>query len=144
MAGESLIEKLEYNEAKEMINLPKVDENHRLLEETTRKINDSLLTLETPEIELSPIRTEIFFLKPEFFKSPKGPKEKFLKTNIELYIASFKKLCVELNNFISDISKGLNSLQKPSLELISEINKIKYQFENTIKNLDNIINIYHQ
>lgn len=135
MAGESLIEKLEYNEAKEMINLPKVDENHRLLEETTRKINDSLLTLETPEIELSPIRTEIFFLKPEFFKSPKGPKEKFLKTNIELYIASFKKLCVELNNFISDISKGLNSLQKPSLELISEINKIKYQFENTIKNL---------
>ena len=135
MAGESLIEKLEYNEAKEMINLPKIDENHRILEETTRKINDSLLTLETPEIELSPIRTEIFFLKPEFFKSPQGPKEKFLKTNIELYIASFKKLCVELNNFISDISKGLNSLQKPSLELISEINKIKYQFENTIKNL---------
>ena len=135
MAGESLIEKLEYNEAKQIIKIPKIDENHRILENTTKKINDSLLTLETPEIELSQIRTEIFFLKPDFFKSPKNQKEKFLKANIELYIASFKKLCTEYNNFISEISKGLISLKNPSLELISEINKILTQFENTIKSL---------
>lgn len=135
MAGESLIEKLEYNEAKQIIKIPKIDENHRILENTTKKISDSLLTLETPEIELSQIRTEIFFLKPDFFKSPKNQKEKFLKANIELYIASFKKLCIEYNNFISEISKGLISLKNPSLELISEINKILTQFENTIKSL---------
>ena len=135
MAGESLIEKLEYKEAKEIIKLPKIDENHRILENTTKKINDSLLTLETPEIELSQIRTEIFFLKPDFFKSPKNQKEKFLKANIELYIASFKKLCIEYNKFISQISKGLISLKNPSVELISEINKILTQFENTIKSL---------
>ena len=135
MAGESLIEKLEYNEAKQIIKIPKIDENHRILENTTKKISDSLLTLETPEIELSQIRTEIFFLKPDFFKSPKNQKEKFLKANIELYIASFKKLCTEYNNFISEISKGLISLKNPSLELISEINKILTQFENTIKSL---------
>ena len=135
MAGESLIEKLEYNEAKQIIKIPKIDENHRILENTTKKISDSLLTLETPEIELSQIRTEIFFLKPDFFKSPKNQKEKFLKANIELYIASFKKLCSEYNNFISEISKGLICLKNPSLELISEINKILTQFENTIKSL---------
>ena len=135
MAGESLIEKLEYNEAKQIIKIPKIDENHRILENTTKKISDSLLTLETPEIELSQIRTEIFFLKPDFFKSPKNQKEKFLKANIELYIASFKKLCNEYNNFISEISKGLICLKNPSLELISEINKILTQFENTIKSL---------
>ena len=135
MAGESLIEKLEYNEAKQIIKIPKIDENHRILENTTKKISDSLLTLETPEIELSQIRTEIFFLKPDFFKSPKNQKEKFLKANIELYIASFKKLCTEYNNFISEISKGLICLKNPSLELISEINKILTQFENTIKSL---------
>ena len=135
MAGESLIEKLEYNEAKQIIKIPKIDENHLILENTTKKISDSLLTLETPEIELSQIRTEIFFLKPDFFKSPKNQKEKFLKANIELYIASFKKLCTEYNNFISEISKGLICLKNPSLELISEINKILTQFENTIKSL---------
>ena len=135
MPGKSLLDQLAYNEAKKIIKLAIVDANHKILEDTTKKITDSRITLETPEIDLNQMRTEIFFIKPDFFDSPNGEKQNFLKKSIELYISSFENLCINLNKFIIEISKGLNNLNKPSLELQSEINNILVKFEDTIKNL---------
>ena len=135
MPGKSLLDQLAYDEAKEIIKLAIVDANHKILEDTTKKITDSRITLETPEIDLNQMRTEIFFIKPDFFDSPNGEKQNFLKKSIELYISSFENLCINLNKFIIEISKGLNNLNKPSLELQSEINNILVKFEDTIKNL---------
>ena len=62
MPGKSLLDQLAYNEAKKIIKLAIVDANHKILEDTTKKITDSRITLETPEIDLNQMRTEIFFI----------------------------------------------------------------------------------
>ena len=135
MAGDAFVKKLAYKQAKELIKLAIIDINHEVLENASRKVEDSTLICENPEIQLNQIRTEIFFLRPEFLVDPQEQKYKFLKKNIELYITGFENLCRELNEFIKNISKGLNNLNKPSLELKLEINKILSQFEDTTKRL---------
>ena len=76
MAGENLIDILEYNEAKRMIDLPIIDKNHRILEDATRRVDDSVLICENPEIQLNQIRTEVFFLMPDFLVNPEDKELK--------------------------------------------------------------------
>ena len=135
MAGESTIDDLEYTEAEEMIKSAIVKANHKVLEDAVQRVEDSTLICENPEIQLSPTRTEVFFLKPDFLDDPKDKNLKFLKKNIELNIANFEKLCKSLNQFVIQISKSLNNLIKPSFDLKKEINEIMLKFENTVKNL---------
>ena len=135
MAGDNLLENLEYNEAKQMINIEIVDENHRILENTTRIVEDSVLICENPEIQLNQMRTEVFFLKPDFFNNPTSKNQNFLKKNIELNIQGFEKLCKDLNKFIKEISLSLNNLNKPSQELKKEIEAVLKKFEDTIRGL---------
>ena len=135
MAGDNLLENLEYNEAKQMINIEIVDENHRILENTTRIVEDSVLICENPEIQLNQMRTEVFFLKPDFFNNPTSKNQNFLKKNIELNIQGFEKLCKDLNKFVKEISLSLNNLNKPSQELKKEIEAVLKKFEDTIRGL---------
>ena len=135
MAGDNLLENLEYNEAKQMINIEIVDENHRILENTTRIVEDSVLICENPEIQLNQMRTEVFFLKPDFFNNPTNKNQNFLKKNIELNIQGFEKLCKDLNKFVKEISLSLNNLNKPSQELKKEIEAVLKKFEDTIRGL---------
>ena len=121
MAGENLIDILEYNEAKRMIDLPIIDKNHRILEDATRRVDDSVLICENPEIQLNQIRTEVFFLMPDFLVNPEDKELKYLKKMIELNINNFEKLCKNLNDFVQKISGSLNNLNKPSLDLKKEI-----------------------
>ena len=66
MAGDNLIESLEYSDAKKMIQLPIIDENHKVLEDASRHMEDSVLICENPEIQLNQMRTEVFFF-PSWF-----------------------------------------------------------------------------
>ena len=79
MAGDSLIDNLEYKDAKKMIQLPIIDENHRVLENASRHMEDSALICENPEIQLNQMRTEVFFLIPDFLVEPEDKNLKFLK-----------------------------------------------------------------
>ena len=135
MAGENILDILGYQEAKRMIQLPIIDENHRILEDATRCVDDSVLICENPEIQLNEMRTEVFFLMPEFLEDPTDKDLKYLKKNIELSKSSFEDLCVSLNEFIKVISISLNSLNEPTLKLKKEINTILTKFEETIRGL---------
>ena len=135
MAGDSLIDNLEYKDAKKMIQLPIIDENHRVLENASRHMEDSALICENPEIQLNQMRTEVFFLIPDFLVEPEDKNLKFLKKNIELNKKNLEDLCVNFNNFIVQISKTLNCLYSPFQGLKREINNIIFKFEETIKGL---------
>ena len=104
MAGDNILEILEYKDAKNMIQLPIVDTNHKVLEEASRCVEDSVLLCENPEIQLSEMRTEVFFLMPDFLVDPTDKDLKFLKKNIELNKINFENLCVHLNEFVKLIS----------------------------------------
>ena len=135
MAGDSLIDNLEYKDAKKMIQLPIIDENHRVLENASRHMEDSALICENPEIQLNQMRTEVFFLIPDFLAEPEDKNLKFLTKNIELNKKNLEDLCVNFNNFIVQISKTLNCLYSPFQGLKREINNIIFKFEETIKGL---------
>ena len=135
MAGENILDILGYQEARRMMQMPIIDKNHRVLEDATRHVDDSVLICETPEIQLNEMRTEVFFLMPDFLEDPTDKDLKYLKKNIELSKLSFENLCVSLNDFVKKISLSLNKLNKPTLELKKEINAILTKFEETIRGL---------
>ena len=135
MAGDNLIESLEYSDAKKMIQLPIIDENHKVLEDASRHMEDSVLICENPEIQLNQMRTEVFFFLPDFLVEPKDKNLKFLKKCIELNKKNFEDLCINFNKSIVNISSKLNKLNMPFQGLKREINNVIIKFEETIKGL---------
>ena len=81
------------------------------------------------------MRTEIFYLIPDFLKNPNDPKLKDLKQDIELYKNLYENLAKKLNEFIDKASESLKNLLESSNKLEMEIMKIIAQFEETVKNL---------
>ena len=43
MAGENILDILGYQEARRMMQMPIIDKNHRVLEDATRHVDDSVL-----------------------------------------------------------------------------------------------------
>ena len=129
------IKNLDYNDAAKLISSSIINQNHDLLDKTINNIEDSILICENPEIELIPIRNEIFYIRPEFLENPK--EEIFIRTKneIDLYIEDYKFICDQMNNLVDKTSESLRKIEKPVNELKIEIKKIKNQFEENIKNL---------
>ena len=135
MAGENDLENLQYEEAKNLIQIPIIDENHKVLEDAERFIQNSVLICEAPEIDLNPMRTEVFLIMPEFLINPENDELKLLKKNIELTKLKLEELCKKTNKFSNQIKDTLKKLNDPSQKLKEEISEIMKKFENTIKGL---------
>ena len=129
------IENFEYNEAANLINLPIINNNHKLLDNTIYDIEDSILLCENPEIQLVPIRNNIFYIRPEFLENPTEAKFINIKNEIDAYINNYNTLCNQLNDFLNDISISLKKIEKPVNGLRIEVERIRNQFEYNIKNL---------
>ena len=134
MPGKNVSE-LKYQDALELMESKTIKDNHTLLDSTVESIEDSTLICENPEIELIPMRTEVFYLIPDFLVNPTDPKIIELKKDIYLYKGGYESLCKRLNDFIDKISKQLKSLLDPSNALKNKINQIIKQFEEIVKNL---------
>ena len=136
MPGFNAISKLKYDEAEAKIGSEIIQKNHKILNSAIENIEDSMLICEYPELEINPMRTQIFYLPPEFLEAPSDPKLLELNKNIELYISKYESLCQKLNDYIeNNIDKKLKSLYGPSFNMKKEIKDIIIHFEETIKNL---------
>ena len=134
MPGKNVSE-LKYKDALVLIESATINKNHSILDSTVENIEDSTLICENPEIELIPMRSEVFYLMPDFLVKPNDPKIIELKKDIFIYKGGYESLCKSLNDFIDKISKSLQNLLDPSNILKNEINLIIEQFEETVKNL---------
>ena len=135
MLGKSSISEIDYNQAVNLMNSTIIEKNHNILDLTVDDIEESALICEYPEIELNPMRSQIFYLMPEFLIDTNEEKLLKVKKEIEFYIKEYEKLCNKMNDFGDKTNKYLNDLLYPSDNLKKEIEKIIKQFEETIKNL---------
>ena len=129
------LSEMNYNDAENLMNSDIINKNHKLLNKTENRINDSVMICEEPQIDMSPMRTEIFFVPPEFIKSPKNETMKSLLIDINLYISKYKQLALNANELYEKGFKSLHNLYGPSNNIKTEVNKLKLQFEETVKNL---------
>ena len=136
MPGTNVISKLEYKEAESKIGSTIVKENHQILNSAIGNLQDSILICQYPELEINPMRTQIFFIPPEFLENPSDDKLKELNNQIDLYKNQYESLSKQLNDYIgSNAVNKLKSLYDPSYKMKMEINEIIKNFEETIKNL---------
>ena len=136
MPGTNVISNLEYKEAESKIGSSIIKENHDILNSAIGNLEDSILICEYPELEINQMRTQLFYIAPEFLENPSDDKSKELKKQIEIYKNEFEFLCIQLNDYILNKTvKKLKSLYEPSFKMKNEINEIMKNFEETIKNL---------
>ena len=136
MPGTNVISKLEYKEAESKIGSTIIKENHKILNSAVGNLEDSILICQYPELEINPMRTQVFYIPPEFLENPTDAKLKELKKNIDLYKDQYESLSKQLNDYIGNYAvKKLKSLKDPSIKMKIEINEIIKNFEETIKNL---------
>ena len=136
MPGTNVISKLEYKEAESRIGSNTVKKNHDILNSAVGNLEDSILISEYPDLEISPMRTKIFYVPPEFLDDPSDTKLKEFSILIDLYKNEYESLSEKLNDYIENkMAKKLKSLYDPSYKMKNEINEIIKNFEETIKNL---------
>lgn len=149
MPGKNEISDLHYNEAASLMDSEIIIKNHKILDSAVENIEDSVLICENPEIELNKMRSQVFYLIPEFLENlpnyekineivnidPKTKEKIQLKGEIEKYKKDYESLCSQINKFVDTTSESLKKLYKPSNEMKEEINIILKHFEETIKNL---------
>jgi len=129
------LSEMNYDEAENLMSSDIINKNHKLLNKTENRINDSVMICEEPQIDMSPMRTEIFFVPPEFIKNPKDETLKSLLIDINLYKSKYGKLAMNANQLYEKGFKSLHNLYGPSNNIKTEVNKLKLQFEETVKNL---------
>ena len=136
MPGTNVISKLEYKEAESRIGSNMVKKNHDILNLAVENLEDSILISEYPDLEISPMRTKIFYVPPEFLDDHSDAKLNEFSILIDLYKNEYESLSEKLNDYIENkMSKKLKSLYGPSYKMKNEINEIIKNFEETIKNL---------
>ena len=129
------LSEMNYDEAENLMGSDIINKNHKLLNKTENSINDSVMICEEPQIDMSPMRTEIFFVPPEFIKNPTNETLKSLLIDINLYKSKYGKLAKNANQLYEKGFKSLHNLYGPSNNIKTEVNKLKLQFEETVKNL---------
>ena len=135
MSGKNNLSELSYKNAVKLIDSSIVTENHNILESTMNDIEDSVLICENPEIELNPMRSQIFYLMPDFLIDTNDDQLLKIKKEIELYKNEYESLCNIMNEFVNKTNKSLNNLITPSNNLKKEIEKMIITFEENITNL---------
>ena len=135
MPEKNLISELSYKDAEALLDSVIIEKNHKLLNGTMDNINESVIICENPKVEICPMRTEIFYIPPNFLKDPTDDSLKIVKRDIEIYKENFEDLSKEANEFTEKSFKMLTNLYEPSNNIKSEVNKLLNQFEENIKNL---------
>ena len=129
------ISQLDYKEAVSTINLKIIENNHKLLDSSLCLLQDSVLICEIPEVEIIRMRSDIFYVEPDYLVNTTDQELIEIKKNINIYKEGYEQLCQEINDNVIRQTESIKKLLSPSKDLTKEIIKLIDDFENTVKNL---------
>ena len=134
--------KLNYKEAESLINSSIIVENHNLLTESIKYLNN-ILEICDSGMELNPKISEISYNLPNFLINPTKGSLKIVKSDIELYKGKYEELSAKISNLSKAANESIKNFYLPLNNTKTEIIKILNQFEETIKNLSIPFFLYH-
>ena len=135
MSKNNNLSDISYENAVKLIDSSIITENHNILDTTVNDIEDSVLICENPEIELNPMRTNIFYIMPEFLENTNDEQLIKIKKEIEFYKKEYESLCNKMNDFVDKVNKSLKGLINPSNNLKNQIEDMILKFEENITKL---------
>ena len=124
---------LSYEKAEKILNLQIIELNHRLLNRSLSKINDSIIICENSNFSL--INSTLKYMTPNFLNVASKTALKIVKTDLEFYKDKYEELLENINNLTIQASNSIEASNSILNDIKKEINNLLLDFENIIKNL---------
>ena len=126
---------LDYDEAANLIDSEKTKENHKLLEESSNKIDELILICDNTSFnEINLTSNDEFPNNLLFLENTNETSLQIAKDDLDLYYSRYASLIKETNTLINFVSQSLIISSTQLKELKIDINNITQQFEKNIQN----------
>ena len=126
---------LDYDEAANLIDSEKTKENHKLLEESSNKIDELILICDNTSFnEINLTNNDEFPNNLLFLENTNETSLQIAKDDLDLYYSRYASLIKETNTLINFVSQSLIISSTQLKELKIDINNITQQFEKNIQN----------
>ena len=126
---------LDYDEAANLIDSEKTKENHKLLEESSNKIDELILICDNTSFnEINLTINDEFPNNLLFLENTNETSLQIAKDDLDLYYSRYASLIKETNTLINFVSQSLIISSTQLKELKIDINNITQQFEKNIQN----------
>ena len=136
---------LDYDEAANLIDSEKTKENHKLLEESSNKIDELILICDNTSFnEINLTINDEFPNNLSFLENTNETSLQIAKDDLDLYYSRYASLIKETNTLINFVSQSLIISSTQLKELKIDINNITQQFEKNIQNFAYPLKLNHQ
>ena len=123
----------DYKEAEKLLNSEMIEENHNLLNESSKLITESLEICNNTSQSIKPISSNVSYSIPDFLDNVTDNSLKTVKSDINLYNSKYEELTEKANNLTGMVSESIQNLSTPLNNIKEDVNKMVEQFEDKIK-----------
>ena len=119
-----------YDDAEKYIDSEALEENHKLLNNNSESILESISLLNETKNSLNPIQTNSTYSIPDFLDNVTNSSLKIVKSDINLYNSKYEELEEKANNLTEAVSESMNNLSNPLGSIKEGLNEMIEEFEN--------------
>ena len=112
------------------MNSKKIEENHKLLNESSGSVSESLNLLNETTSGLNPINTNVSYTIPDFLDNATDSTSKIVKSDINLYNSKYEELEEKAIDLTESISESMKDLSTPLDNIKEGVNEMIEEFEN--------------
>lgn len=128
--AEETLPLITFDEAQNLMNSEKIEENHKLLNESSGSVSESLNLLNETTFGLNPINTNVSYTIPDFLDNATDSTSKIVKSDINLYNSKYEELEEKAIDLTESISESMKDLSTPLDNIKEGVNEMIEEFEN--------------
>ena len=121
---------INYDDAKKLVNSQTIEENYKLLNESSESITESINLLNETTGILNPINTNVTYSIPDFLDNVTDNTSKIIKSDINLYNSKYGELEEKANDLTEAVSESMKNLSSPLDNIKEGVNQMIEELEN--------------